>query len=629
VTAHPIRVVMVLVVLLLGLSLDHGLPNRYVPDDTVVRCALGMARDAADGGGLAALVPPGATYTTYPYLLPYLDLGVLGVRYVIGRAAGEWGGAGAFAEAVFADPGIAWLPGRMLSVLLTLLLPLGIYRAARELHRSKNEAALAALLAGTSLMVVQFAHTVRPWTPMLGFAAVALALGLRLQRKHRMRDVAWAFLAAALAGATFQVGLAFLAVPIVAWGLVFAKVGESTPSSPPGVGRGRLLLGLLAGVMTATLVLALLGYPFKWVHGAQSGTGFQTGESALISEQGGRVIDIGGQAFGVTMLSGARFWAVLRSWLGYDPVLALIGLAGFVLWARCGKGRSRNWFLVVIPGALSCMLFLLYDGSHVRYMMIAVPFLALGAGRVLAGLARRGVGARVLACALLAIPLVQSARLDMLLAREDTRSVASRELLAVIGANDLAAVDGLGSQYGPPLVPRGETLQLMLSDQAARAVGPEQQGMIWLSRSEQRLIDELEAGLSPSPNARHLLAPQRYWKYISYYPTDFLFPGEEEAFSLDRWMDQWGVDVYVRVDRTPEAEPRAPVDEFTVQHGVLVYELSPTGQTAPREAALPTDMDFALTQLWTYERPGPWIRAWRLDSGRAAIRQGSQPEPVR
>ena len=256
-------------------------------------------------------------------------------------------------------------------------------------------------------------------------------------------------------------------------------------------------------------------------------------------------------------------------------------------------------------------------------MMIAVPFLALGAGRVLAGLARRGVGARVLACALLAIPLVQSARLDMLLAREDTRSVASRDLLAVIGANDLAAVDGLGSQYGPPLVPRGETLQLMMSDQAARAVGPEQQGMIWLSRSEQRLIDELEAGLPPSPNARHLLAPQRYWKYISYYPTDFLFPGEEEAFSLDRWMDQWGVDVYVRVDRTPEAEPRAPVDEFTVQHGVLVYELSPTRQTAPREAALPTDMDFALTQLWTYERPGPWIRAWRLDSGRAAIRQGS------
>jgi hypothetical protein len=617
---------MVLVALLLGLSLDHGLPNRYVPDDTVVRCALGMARDAAEGGGLSALVPPGATYTTYPYLLPYLDLGALGVRYVIGRVAGEWGGAGAFAEAVFADPGIAWLPGRLLSVLLTLLLPLGIYRAARELRRSKNEAALAALLAGTSLMVVQFAHTVRPWTPMLGFAAVALALGLRLQRRRRVRDVALAFLPAALAGATFQVGLAFLAVPFVAWGLVFVKAkGRSSHAE----GRGRLLLGFLAGLVTAALVLALLGYPFKWVHGLGSGTGFQTGESALISEQGGRVIDIGGQAFGVTMLSGARFWPVLRSWLGYDPVLALVGLAGLVLWARCGQGRSRNWLLVVLPGALSCALFLLYDGSHVRYMMIAVPFLALGAGRVLAGLARRGTGARVLACALLAIPLVQSARLDMLLAREDTRSVAARDLLAVIGADDLAAVDGLGSQYGPPLVPRGETLQLMMSDQAARATGPEQAGMIWLSRSEQRRVAELEAGLSPSPNARYLLAPQRYWKYMSYYPTDFLFAGEGESLSLERWMDQWGVDVYVRVDRAPVAEPRAPVDEFAAEHGALVYEISPTGHSAPSEAALPTDMDFALTQLWRYERPGPWIRAWRLDSGRAALRKGAQPEPVR
>jgi hypothetical protein len=61
----------------------------------------------------------------------------------------------------------------------------------------------------------------------------------------------------------------------------------------------------------------------------------------------------------------------------------------------------------------------------------------------------------------------------------------------------------------------------------------------------------------------------------------------------------------------------------------LVYERSPTGSPDPSEAALPTDMEFALTQLWEYERPGPWIRAWRLDTGRAATRKGAPPEPIR
>jgi hypothetical protein len=620
---------MVLVATLLGLSLDHGLPHRYVPDDTVVRCALGMARDVADGGGAAALVPPGAAYTTYPYLLPYLDLGAMGVRYAVGRATGEWRGAGAFAEAVFANPGLAWLPGRIVSVLLALLLPLGVYRAARELRRSKNEAALAALMAGTSLMVVQFAHTVRPWAPMLGFAAVALALGLRLQRKRRVRDVALAFLAAGLAGATFQVGLAYLAVPVVAWGVTLAGAGSGDSAEGRVASRGRLLAGLAVGVVVTGLVLAVLGYPYKWVHGADSGAGFQTGESALLSEADGGVIDIGGQAFGLTMLGGARFATVLRSWLGYDPVLALAGLAGLLLWARCRVGRASNLLLVVVPGVLCCALFLAYDGSHVRYMMIGVPFLALGAGRLLSALARRGAGARVVACVLLAVPIVQAARLDMLLAREDTRTLAARELLEIIGTDELAAVDGLGSQYGPPLVPRAETLVAMMEDQAARAVGPEQQGLVWLSRSEQRLVAEAEAGLPTSPDARHLLSPQRYWRYISYYPTDFLFGEPGESTSLVEWMTEWGVDVYVRVDRAPVTEPRAPIDAFTAEYGELVYERSPTGGTDPLEAALPTDMDFALTQLWTYERPGPWIRAWRLDTGRAASRGGAPPEPRR
>jgi hypothetical protein len=54
------------------------------------------------------------------------------------------------------------------------------------------------------------------------------------------------------------------------------------------------------------------------------------------------------------------------------------------------------------------------------------------------------------------------------------------------------------------------------------------------------------------------------------------------------------------------------VDAFVAAHGTLALELSPTGRTPPREAALPTEMSFALRDLWTYQRPGPWVRVWRL-----------------
>jgi len=59
---HPLRVVMPVVAALLLISIGHGLPHRYVPDDHAVRCALGIARDLGnpDLPRLTALVPPSA-----------------------------------------------------------------------------------------------------------------------------------------------------------------------------------------------------------------------------------------------------------------------------------------------------------------------------------------------------------------------------------------------------------------------------------------------------------------------------------------------------------------------------------------------------------------------------------------
>ena len=571
---HPLHVVLPLVAVLLLLGLDHGLPHRYVPDDSVVKCALGMARDAGGGElGLAqALVPPSGKYTTYPYLLPYLSLGAVGARYVVGRITGEWGGAGEFAESVFDDPTPAWFAVRLLFALITLALPWAVYRAARELDRDRAEAGVAALLAGTSLLVVQYAHTTRPWAPMVTFGALALTFTLRLRRRRDGRAAAGAFGFAALAGASHPAGLAALGIPVL----------------------GALLFRLRPSVTITGLVLSLalllgLGFPYLVVHGEDTGQGVI--ESA--DEAG---VQIGGQAFDPTAFGGRHAAKTARSWLGYEPVLVLAGFVG--LW-RLRRRDGRAWWLLGPPAAAFAVAFLLYDGTHVRYLMPTTPFLALGAAAALREAARRvpGRAPKLLLAAVVALPLVQAARLDVLLSRTDTRTLAVELALAASSEDDVLAVDGFGSYYGPPLTPSSASLLAVMDK-------------VPLNRSEQRILQRADAGLPEPETARHVFPVGRFYRFDSYYPTDYLQP--DAPRDLQSVFEEWSVTVYVQVDRLPDEARRQPITDMLAWWGELVGELSPTGRRAPALAELPTDMAFPLTDLWTYERPGPWIRVWRI-----------------
>ena len=99
---RPLALVLVIVAALYAAALDHGMPHRFVPDDSAVKAALGIAQRMKEDGPLVErLVPPSGTYTTYPYLLPYAHLGAIGVRYVAGRATGEWGSANQFADVLY------------------------------------------------------------------------------------------------------------------------------------------------------------------------------------------------------------------------------------------------------------------------------------------------------------------------------------------------------------------------------------------------------------------------------------------------------------------------------------------------------------------------------------------------
>jgi hypothetical protein len=570
----PLRAVMLLVAALLVVSIDHGLPQRYVPDDHAVTCALGIARDFGNPelSRLAALVPPAGQYTTYPYLLPYAYLAAVGATYAGGRLTGAWHGAGEFGERVFEDPTIAWLPARLVVVLLTLLLPWATARAARELGAGRGEAALAALLAGSALLVVQSAHTTRPWAPLAAFVALTLAASLRLARSRRARDVLLASGAAALAASTHPVGVLAFGLPVLACLLWRPGVARAAP-------------GVAAGVALTLLV----GYPHYLVYRQDTGRGAIAGQ---LGNDG--AVELGGQAFDLGAFGAERLPEMLAAWVGYEPVLLLCGLAGLLMLRR--RVPDRRVWLVLAPVGVLALLFLPYDGTHVRYLMPATTFLALGAARMLAAMAARGGAARAAAMLLLALPLVQAARLDQLLGCADTRDQAARSLPAVLPPDARVAVDG----YGPPLEPTAASVT---------AIGAH----VWTTRTERRRADLAAAGLPDPQQARFLVPVGRFWRFDSYYATDFL---DGEPTELGNWMDAWDITHYVQVDRLPDEARRQPVTDLTAARGTLLVEFSPTGSSPPGEAALPTEMAFPLAQLWRAERPGPWIRCWRLGASR-------------
>lgn len=581
---HPLLLAFVVLAGLMLLGLDHGLPHRYVPDDHAVRCALGIARDLGDGelSKLEAIVPPSGRYTTYPYLLPYVDLAAIGVRFAVGRALGEWGGAGEFAERLFEDATGAWWPSRLAMALITLLvLTWSTWRIAREVSLGRAQAGLAALLAGSSLLVVQYAHTTRPWAALTAFGALTLALSLRLRRRDGVVVAGAAFVAAALGAATHQVGALFFGLPLLACLM------------------HRRWKGLLFGLVPGGLVALLVGYPFLLVHGGDAARGAIAGSDT-------DALQLGGQAFDLSMIGGARLVETASSWLAYDPVLVLVGTLGLL---GLAFGRfGRHALLIVVPTLLFMLLFLFYDGTHVRYLMPAVPGLAVGAAATLVALARRGGIARGLAIVLVSLPVIQAARLDMLLMRQDTRTIAAARIPQLIDAQAVVAIDHVGSLYGPPARPTAASLAVWIEDGLALGA---RGAVLAPSRTEQRWLALGEAGVPDPPGARTIVPISRFYLYDSYYPTDYLLADEPRSF--DDVLRAHGVTHYVQVDRLPDEARRQPITDLMATRGRLVHEVSPTGASAPARAELPTDLGCAWLDLWRYERPGPWIRVWELD----------------
>src|SRR5690606_11388335 len=116
----------------------------------------------------------------------------------------------------------------------------------------------------------------------------------------------------------------------------------------------------------------LVGYPYLWVHGLDSGAGTQwSGEQGTVAIEGDAPdVQIGGLAFD-PQFGTHRLGAKARSWFGMEPALLLLGLPGLVLLARRRARRVDAWLLVVAPVLCYGLPFLFYELGLVRYLMPA------------------------------------------------------------------------------------------------------------------------------------------------------------------------------------------------------------------------------------------------------------------
>ena len=562
---------------------EHGMPRRYVPDDHVVRNALGMARDKDP-------LPPMGTYSTYPYLVPYLLLPVYGAQYALGRAAGDWEDADEFGQRLLDEPGLAQVPARRLIGLFGALTALLVIAAGRSLGLGGG-AAVAGWLTATSLLSVQLSTHARPWIPLVCFSSFALWRALEFTKRGRTRDLLASGLGAGLAYASHQAGLTALAIPACAW--LFAPIVWRAPAAEPGRERPRSEVPRhfargFACVLAFAAVALLLGYGYYLKHGATA-AGAVVGADMDVAGK----ISIGGQStvLGVSLESAAT---LSKKLFGYDPVLVVLGLIGAALALSRRAYRAPLLAFVLIGG-----FFLTNPSDHIRYMLPATPFLALFGGLAAERLGRGHLGRAGLAL-LLAFPLVQALRMDWLLTREDTRAEAERALEA-LPPEAFVAID----HYGPTPEPSLAALQRLFE-------------LRTLYSRELSRANRLQTGELDPRDGLNVIRVEELFETRPdghYGVRRALLPRGSQP---EQVLASLGVTHLLLVDRRPTRD--APWLGYVADTGetLAVFDPSrpgPSGDQGPapaREAFLPTEMDFPLTGLWQVSRPGPWMRLVEL-----------------
>lgn len=444
--------------------IDFGLPALNDPDELMFE--MGAIRILRTG----TLNPGwfGHPATTTMYVLALVDLIVFAAGYVSGHFASPT----AFADAVFADPTLVILPGRIVMAAFGVLSVWLTMRLADELL-DRKVALGAGLVLAVSPLAVTWAQVIRSDIMATSFLLACLIATARHAREPSNSRFVWAAVWLALAVATkwpFALGaLPMIAVLLNRWSKGEASFRES--------------LARVAAFGALTLALLLLISPYL----------------VLDHETLWRNLQGEAQAHHLGATGGSPWQNLV--WYGQGPVLNGLGLSGSLLaiwglWLIARHGFAARILLPVLLGFIMVLAaqHLVWD----RWALPLLPLMAIALGaaasRVASRVASLGFRAQRLALPVIlvgvAAPLAAAA-LDRTEARaQDTRQAASAWALANIppGSTVLIEQFAFDLQAAPwrILFPMGDAGCV---DAKAMLAGKIDYAMIEAARGSRAIVD--------------------------------------------------------------------------------------------------------------------------------------------
>lgn len=469
-------------------GLDFGLPYADArPDETIViRQAFGY--------GTGDLNPHSFLY---PSLYSYVTFAFYGAYACALLVLGRLESLQDIVQRYVVDPTPFFLIPRALSAALGTLTVPAVFVLGRRMA-GRWAGVLAALFLAPAFLHVRDSHFGVTDVAMTAAVTVTVVLALKLFREGRMRHYVAAGIGVGIAASLKYNGALVFIAPLAAHLLADGKTSV----------RRRLLSPPLAVMAGCALAAFVLTSPF------------------VVLDWRTFVKDFSWQ---IEHLSGATNVALSRGWI-HHAVFNLrfgVGMPLLVL-AAVGLVRSLRYRprLTAVAAGFSILYYVVIGQGlavFARYAVPLVPFCCVFAAEPLAALCSRQYRrpwARVLAgvtcvaaVCLVSIPQVmKSLRLDVLLAREDTRELCARDLERRLPSG--TAVGWLGTTYGlPRLHEDPQSLQEQLALIRARGgSGRLQEARIAVAR-------ERGTGLRVQPLDVHWL-PERLPHFVltEYYP---------------------------------------------------------------------------------------------------------------
>lgn len=417
-------------------GLAFGFPALLDPDEPIfILTALRLLREHTLNPGWFG--HPG---TTTIYALAVIEF----VTFSVWTALGRFADAHAFGLAIYADPALIFLPGRVFILVCGMLTIMLTYIISRRLFGTRV-ALLAAFLLAIDPLHIRYSQIIRTDMHATVFVLLEILSAISILKHGRRRDYVLAAIVVGFACATkWPAAACFVAVGAVAAMRLYRRL--DTPGS---------VLGKLALYTISAVAALFVASPYLFLD-------VPTVIANLHGEE--RPFHLGATGYG---LFGNMGW-----YIG-GPLTFAFGIAGLLLAAAgcwIGSRRSPAFAVTVLP--VAALFFVMISAQALvweRWLIPLLPLLSMAAAVALAALLREAgrrlsgvwrIPVQTAIITSICVPVLGNARAASAERATDTRLLASDWAVAHIPPGSVVTIEhGAFDILGQPwhiLFPMGD-----------------------------------------------------------------------------------------------------------------------------------------------------------------------------